>query len=405
VRHSEHTIVDTETIPMVQYLSLKGDKPPPPNGKTSQGDTTEMATSLTTATMLAMLTYLGFEATEGEDPEAQLTSKLDELDLTLDQFTTKETIFGLGYHRGLDARPFGDDQVPLADDGKGPNEDLMTVLEEAYGIGLEARELTKTPPPGLVYAGFEEGLIQPGAVAQWAATLDLTEGFRLAVAVTVGSGKNAITIPAGTPVDLLGDTERDGASFKVVLFDGSPVIIPDAEDTPAVVSSDSAVAPQKKTRKSSGKKSGPKAERGPTLKSAIIFVAEGRDGGPGPLQSNGAFAARVAKKCRDLGIGDKSAMFLQKADRHVPYYLNIYKPAVDKETGEITGPGRQGIMKPLEWVVAAILSRSVYLRAEGDHDAKIAAIADELQEKMLDREATIDVPEPVTEEPAPPAAE
>ena len=353
---------------------------------------------ITALTIIAMLTYLGVEPVEGSEDDnlGLLNEALGEYNLTIEQFLTPETAFNIGYSRGLQATSFSEELAPIGEDDK-PNDDYLSIIEEGYAWALEARDGSSPPPASVVYEAWKAGKLEPGKFQIWASSLDLKDTYRLAVAITGGSGKNSVVIPAGTPIELLGETVKDGVKAHIVMYDGAAVLIPAPDDSPApLVSGDTAVTAVKKTRKTRTKKSSTKAktERGPTLRDAFLFVVQGEDGGPGPLQTNGAFAARVRKKCQDLGIGDKAGTFIQKADKHVPYYLNCYKPAVDKQSGEVTGPGRQGVMKPLAWVVAAIQGRKYYLRADGDHDTKIKAIPEAIRNRLSDREAIISVPEP-----------
>ena len=357
---------------------------------------TTPATTLSGGTVAAMLVYLGVEPEEGADQSELLNDTLAEYNLTRDQFVTEPNCFALGYHRGLQGLAFTEEQAPQGDDGA--DGDSMIAIEDGYAFGLEARDLRLTPPPSLVYEAFKAGDLEMGCLAQWGGELDLSGGHRLAQSITVGSGKDAIVIPAGTPVDLLSeDVDKDGISHAVVLFDGSPLIVPNPEDAPRVVSADVHVAPEKKARKrksGGGKAKGERKERGPTLKDSIIHVLEAQDGGNGALQTNGVFAARVLKRCRELGIGDKCSSFVQKADRHVPYYINCYKPHA--KTGE---PGRLGVKEPLAGVVAAIEARKYYLRANGTHEERLTAIPEEIRTRMEDTKTRLE-----TSEPAPKAA-
>lgn len=345
---------------------------------------------LSNAMIFLALVYLGAEPKEGIDPGQQLDSLLADYELTRDQFLTPESCFTIGYHRGSVGMPFGDEQVPQKD-GK-PVAELEGAIEGGYALGLEARELRLAPPPSLVYAAWKDGQIKPGEFDKWAATVDLkSAGNRLAVAVTVGSGKDARVIPAGTPVDVICDIEKDGVDHVVVTYDGLPLIIPNPSDSPRVVSADTAVAvaSTKTKRATKTKESGdtaktPRApvERGPTLRDAIIHVIEGADGGPGPFQSNGKFASRVRARCVELGIGDKANTFMEKADRHVPYYLNIYKPEID-DAGTATGAGRLGVDEPKLAIVLKVEARKYFLRGEGLSDeARFAQIPEELRKKI-----------------------
>lgn len=343
------------------------------------------------STVLMMLTYLGVEAEEGEDLDSTLDESLAEYNLDRDQFLTRETCFSLGYHRGLAGRPFSDEQAPQGDDG--PDKELMELIEDGYAYGLEARDLRLSPPPSLVLTAHDANELEAGMLAKWAEELDLSEGQRLAHAINIGSGKSAVTVPAGTPVDVLGEAEKDGVPHTIVLFDGSALLVPNPEDASNIVSADTAVAPEKKTRKGKKKSGGAKRERGPTLKQGIIKVIEGGDGGPGPLQTNGQFASRVKAVCREMGIGDKAGKFVQQADRHVPYYLNCYRPTKQGE------PGRLGVEQPLAWVVAATVARKYYLRADGSHEERMKAIPADLMSQMEDREARVETTAPAPAEP------
>ena len=231
-----------------------------------------------------------------------------------------------------------------------------------------------------MFAAFKSGDLTWGNFAEWASGQDLADSKRLGHAVTVGSGKDAVIVPAGTPVDVLADdVEKDGVPHVIICWDGLPLIVPNADDAPSIVSGDTEVAPEKKRRKSSkkAKAKGEKRERGPTLRQAIISVIESE---PGPLQNDGAFAGRVMATCAELGIRDKAGKFVAKAAKHVPYYLNSYKP---NKNGE---PGRLGVDNPLEHVIAAIEARKYYLRAEGSHEDRLASIPDELIARMEDKE-------------------
>jgi hypothetical protein len=353
---------------------------------------------LTATTILAMLMYLAVEPVEGDGNENLdlLNGRLDDLGLSLDQFTTESNGFCIGYSRGLNNGTIADEQATVNEAGE-PDAVFAAAIEEGFAFALEARDIKTPPASSLVYAAWKNGDIEPGAFATWAATQDQSDGVRLAVAVTAGSGKNAVTIPAGTPVEQLAETEIDGVKNFVVLYDGAALLVPAPEDAPSpLISADNAVAPVKKARKGSkgGTRKAP-ADRGPTLKDAFIFVAEGLDGGPGPLATNGQIAARVRAKCRDLGIPDKASTFIAKADQHVPYYLNCYKPIKNKDTGEVTGPGRHKVMSPRVATIAKIEGRRYWLRANGSEEERMAAIPEELRDLFDDAEAVIEVPEPV----------
>jgi hypothetical protein len=344
---------------------------------------------LTIATTLAALTYIGVEVPEGANADALLDEALAQYNLTRDQFLTEGTMFAMGYHRALAVRAYNDDQVPVGADGK-PSAEMSVAVENGFAFGLEARDLAKAPPPSLVFEGFKSGALQFGALGTWVSSINLATTSRLSHAVEVGSGKSALTIPAGTPVDIIGNTTKDGVDHVIVAFDGAALIIPNPSSDPRIVSGDTAVAPARvKQQRGPRKKEGGEvkakspSESGPTLKGVIIDVIEGNDGGPGPLQSSGAFASRVLKLARERGIGDKASNFIQKADKHVPYYINCYKPTEGDHTG------RLGVEAPKAWVCAAIEARKYYLRTEGDHDARMAAIPAELVERMKDRAATL----------------
>lgn len=335
---------------------------------------------LSTTAVLAALVFLGHEPVEGEDPQDQLTELLAEFNLEIDQFMTKETMFACGFHRGLNSASYDPlDQVPQIDlgDGKtGPAPDLEGALQEGYAIGLEARDMAKVPPPSVVYAAFEAQELTWGQFADWASKQDLTETKRLGTSITVGSGKEAVTVPAGTPVDVIDSIEKDGVPHVIVCWDGLPLLVPNADDAPSIVSGDTDVAPEKKRRSSSGKKGTgakkEKADKGPTLRQVIIEVIEGD---PGPLQNDGAFAGKVLQRCTELGIRDKAGRFVQKASHHVPYYLNSYKPA----KGDV--PGRLGIENPLDSIVAAIEARKYFLKGG------LEAIPEDLRKRIDDKEA------------------
>jgi hypothetical protein len=357
--------------------------------------------TVTASIALTMLTFLGVEVEEGSDPNALLDDALGECNLTADQFVTEDTLFAMGYHRGLRAAAFDESEVPKS--GDGADATLMAALEDGYGYGLEARDVSLTPPPSLVFEAHKSGVLKPGAMQSWAAGLDLSSGHRLAQSITVGSGKTAATIPAGTPVDIL--TELDDA--YIVLYDGAALRLPNPTDAPSLVSADNRVAPERKTRARKTKESGtttdgtakePKErkERGPTLKDAIIHVLERKDGGPGPLQSNGSFANRVLRRARELGIADKASKFVQQADRHVPYYLNCYKPENDGTVG------RLGVEAPYVGTVARIEARRYFLKGDGlDEAARTAQVPEEIRAKF-DVEGTM-ATKPI-EKPVKPAA-
>ena len=346
---------------------------------------------LSTSAVIAALTFLGLDPKEDENPESTLDDALGEFNLARDQFMTEETLFACGFHRGLQSASF-DTKEQGPSDADGPDKALTEALEEGYACGLEARELTKTPPPSLVFAAFKSGELTWGTFAEWAGGIDLAQTNRLGHALTVGAGKDAIIIPAGTPVDILSDDiEKDGVPHVIVMWDGLPVIVPNADDAPNIVAGDTDVVPEKKRRKSSGKAKakGVPRERGPTLRQAIIAVIEGD---PGPLQNDGAFAGRVMAKCAELGIRDKAGKFVAKANKHVPYYLNSYKPTKANE------PGRLNVSSPLDHVVAAIEGRKFYLRADGVHDERLKSLPDELLARMEDKEARIETIEPAPKE-------
>lgn len=337
---------------------------------------------LSTTAIIMAITFLGQELPEGSDPNAVLDDALGEYNLDRDQFMTEETLFACGYHRGLSSASFDPDvQVPQTD--KGIDEALSIALQEGYACGLEARELTKTPPPSLVFAAFKSGELTWGNFAAWAAEQDLTETNRLAQSITVGSGKEAVVVPAGTPVDIIAeDLEKDGVTHVIVSYDGLPLLVPNADDAPSIVSGDTEIAPERKRRKSGGAKkaggSGAKRDRGPTLRDAIIAVIESD---PGPLQGDGAFAGRVMAKCAELGIREKATKFVAKAAKHVPYYLNSYKPTKDNH------PGRLGVEEPLEHTIAKIEARKYYNKADGTHEEKLKAIPEEFLSRFDDLEA------------------
>ena len=363
-----------------------------------------MSLQLTAATVSAMLTYLAVEPEEGADHLKVLDKTLKSYGLKRTQFVTEDTCFALGYHRGLNGRGFTPEQAPV--NGDGADKDSMKVLEDGYGFGLESRDLPLTPPPSVVYAAYKDGSLQQGGMVRWVQGVNLSGGRRLVRPLTVGSGKTAIVIPAGTPVDVLSeDVEKDGVPHLVVLFDGSPLLVPNPADAPAVVSADQRVVPEGKKRAAKARVAKepkePKAprekkERGPTLRDCIIDVMEGADGGPGPFQGNGPFASRVRKLAQERGIGEAASTFIQKADKHVPYYLNCYVPTKDGETG------RMGVEKPLAWVVAAVKGRRAYLNCDADvsHDDRILKLPDDIRNELKDREARL-----ATTKPAPKAKE
>ena len=354
------------------------------------------------------LVFLGLEPKEG-DASAQLDNALNDYDLDKDKFFTEPTIFAMGYHRGLSGAPFDDNCLPVGDDDK-----PLTVATEwicdAYTIALEAREAAAVPPPSMVYAAFKAGKIKPGAFAAWLATVDLKSGHRLNQAVTVGSGSAARTIPAGTPVDILSETVKDGVPHVIVMFDGLPLIIPNPTDAPRVVSADTAVAAPAKERKARKVKEGgattttakTPTERMPSLRDAIIHVLEGKDGGTGPLASNGVIAGRVKARCTELGIGDKAVTFVQKADKHVPYYCNIYGPEFDDATNKPKTAGRLGVEKPLISVCLQCRARKYYNRGDGlTHEQRMAQIPKEVMAAIeAAGDQTYDVPKATTETPA-----
>lgn len=375
----------------VTLLQPMGEGSPPPHNYEQEFD---MSLQLSEKTILAALVLLSIEPAEGADPGEVLDDTLADFNLTRDSFMTEATMFACGYHRGLSVRSFNEDQIPT--DGDKPSEPLSRALEDGYAYGLEARELALTPPPSLVFEAHQNEDVEWGGLVAWATALDLANSHRLGQAIEVGSGKDAFVVPAGTPIDVINDGfEKDGVPHVIVGYDGLAMLVPNPDDSPRIVTGDTQIAPEKRRRKrKAGAKKGKKAERGPTLKQAIIDVLEGKDGGPGPLQSNGAFAGRVMKRARELGIGDKAAKFVQKADKHVPYYINCYKPGKNDE------PGRLGVDSPLAWVVAAIQGRKYYLRADGPQDERVAQIPEELIAAMEDRElvlATTAPPEKPTE--------
>lgn len=359
--------------------------------------------------MIALaLSSLAIEPAEGSDPKGTLNAALSNYGLTPEQFLTEESCFTIGYHRGMTGAPFSDDQVP-SKDGK-PATDLENAVEQAYSIGLEARDVRLAPPPSLVFAGWKAGAIKPGQFDQWAATVDLSSGHRLAVALSVGSGKNARTIPAGTPVDVLTNVVKDGVDSVIVMYDGLPLLVPNPADSPRIVGASTTVAaatekrgraPAKPKLNADGtpKPAKESVERGPTLREAIVYVIEGRDGGPGPLQSNGQIASRIRARCVELGIGEKANTFMSKADRHAPYYLNTYKPETSEDGSVVTGPGRLGVAKPLEAIVLKIEARKYFAKGEGlTAEARYAQIPAELRAKI---EAAGDnvIPVPVSDTP------
>ncbi len=346
----------------------------------------------TLATTLAALTYLGVEVQEDDDPESKLDETLADYGLDVAQFLTPETQFSMGYHRGLSGRLTDSNQFPVEGEGADakPVESLATLVDDGFACGLEARDVPKTPPPSLVFAALQAGEFEFGGLAAWAASLDLTDQVRLATQVEVGSGKTAVVVPAGTPVDLISaDVEKDGVPHVIVGYDGLALLVPNADDAPRIVSGDEIVAAPKKRRggKKGTKAKKPRAERGPSLKDLIIQVAEAKDGGPGPLQTNGQFASRLLALATKAGIRDKASKFMQKADRHVPYYLNIYKPKKDSEVG------RMGVEKPFAWVIAAIEARKHYLKAikgGSSHDEALEQIPEDLRARLEDRETQVE---------------
>ena len=345
---------------------------------------------LTTVTTLAALAYLGVEVGEDADPNEMLDNTLSDYGLDADQFMTEETVFSIGYHRGLGGRPLDSNQAPAEGEGddEKPVEALQQVMDDGFACGLEARDVAKTPPPSLVFAALKAEEFQFGGLAAWAAGLDLSDSKRLGANIEIGSGKTAVVVPAGTPVDVIDDNiEKDGVPHVLVGYDGLALLVPNAEDAPKIVSGDEVVAAPKKGRKRKAGAKKPKAERGPSLKDLIIKIAQGQDGGPGPLQTNGQFAARLLGEATAAGIREKATKFMQKADRHVPYYLNCYKPK--KDSTEI---GRLGVETPLTWVIAAIEGRKHYLKAikgGATHEDAVAAIPEDIRARMEDRESTV----------------
>jgi hypothetical protein len=343
---------------------------------------------LSNATAIICLALIGAEGVEGEEPTTTLDSALADHNLSVEQLLTEQNVFALGYHRGLAGAVFGAEQAPgeQGNEGWEPNAELLQALDDGYALGLEARGVSLSPPPSVVYDAFKAGEITPGAFAAWAKPLDLSSGFRLAATIQFGAGKAQTAVPAGTPIDMVMETTKDGVSAVIVGYDGGYLLVPSPEDSPAVVSADNEVT-AKRRRKSGGTRkaraAGPKKERGPKLK---------EDGsGPGPLQDNGAFAARVRARCQELGIGDKARAFMLKADRHVPYYCNIYKP---KQNGEY---GRMGIEDPLAWVCAAIQHRSKFLRLDGESfEERLTNAPDELVAALQDRETRLPTTKPET---------
>jgi hypothetical protein len=365
---------------------------------------------LTLAVTLAALAYLGVEVPEGITP-AEANDKLDETlgdyNLTQEQFVTPEALFALGYQRGLVGGSFAEEtEVPKDAEGK-TDRSLADALEDGFSFGLEARNTPAAPPPSLVFAALKEGKLKTGGFGEWAKGLDLTGTKRLAAALNVGSGKGAITIPAGTPVDVLAEgVVKDGVPHVVVGYGGVALIVPNPESDPKLVTGDVVVSKAKrkspgtgtsKPRKPKAEGSAEPRERGPVLQAVIIDVIEGKDGGPGPLQDNGAFAGRVLALARERGIGAKASNFVAKADRHVPYYLNCYHPTKEGHTG------RLGVATPLAHTVAAIKARKFFLSAPpgSTFEQRMAAVPPELRTMMEDKEARLTTTAPpIVEKPA-----
>lgn len=329
---------------------------------------------MTRTMLLLMAVYIGLEPDEAETEDGlktQLEENLGQYNLTIDEFGTEATMFALGYHRGLTSRPY--DQADMA----GDNASLASAIEAGFGFGLEARGLPTPPPPSLVHEAWKSGAVVWGGLQAWASTLDLSTSHRLSVALAVGSGKTGTTIPAGTPVDVLdASIEKDGVNHAVVVYDGVALLVPNPDDAPRLVPGDTVVnsAPTKtRAKRASGKKTGERkapADRGPSLRDIILAVFEGEDGGPGPLATDVEIGQRVSMLARERGIGDKANTFLQKSDRHVPYYLGIYRP---KDNGEVN---RYNVENPLAWVVKAIMHRRDFLNNQlSDKDkAEIASL-------------------------------
>lgn len=343
--------------------------------------------AFTAATTLAALAYLGVEVTdEDQDPNEVLDDTLGNYNLTTEQFLNEETCFAIGYHRGLGGRVFGDDDIPA--NAEGPDETIGRAMEEAFALGMEARSSSLTPPPSLVYAAWKAEELSMGSFVQWARALDLSSNHRLAHSVTIGSGKEAVVVPAGTPVDVIDESvNKDDQPHVIVCYDGLPLLIPNPEGDPRIVSGDTVITTKRarKPGKPGGKKSGAARQRGPALKDAITEVMEGKDGGNGPLQDNGQFAGAVLAAATRLDIRDKASAFVRKADRHVPYYCNCYKPLEEKDadknpTGRLI-PNRTGVDKPLAWVVAGIKARKFYLKGDDlTHEERYAQIPEEYRD-------------------------
>lgn len=350
--------------------------------------------SLTLTVVLAALTYLGQEVPEditAEEARTRLEDELAKVNLSSEQFLTDEALFAMGYSRGMQGAGYSEElQVPKGEDGTA-DRTLATALEDGLCFGLEARDVANPPPPSLVHAAFKSGALKMGQFGAWAQGLDLSTTKRLAAALTVGAGKGQVVIPAGTPVDVLAEVEKDGVNHVVVAYDGVALIVPNPESDPRIVAGNVTVAraskakggaksPRKKKEgDAAAKEPKAKADRGPTLQSVIIDVIEGKDGGPGVLCTNGQFAARVVARARELGIGDKANMLVQKADKHVPYYIGCYRPSA--KTGEV---GRLGVEAPTAGQIAKIDGRKYYLQGEGSHEERLARIPSELRAKFDD---------------------
>lgn len=357
---------------------------------------------LTVFMITLALTSLGLEPVEGTDPKAQLDAALAGYGLEASTFLTERACFTIGYSRGLAGASYTDEHIPAGTDGK-PLSELEAVVEQGFAIALEARDVKLIPPAGLVYQGWKDGVIKPGQFEEWASKLDLKDTHRLAVAITVGSGKTSRTIPAGTPVEILSEIEKDGVASVIVMYDGLPLIVPNPADSPRVVSGATAVSATVEKKVRAKKAAATNAdgtpvvktptERGPTLQTAIRYVIETS---PGALQTNGQFASRVLAKAKELGIGDKASTFVKEADRHVPYYLNTYRPAKN-DANVVTGPGRMGILDPKLSALAAIEGRKFWSKGEGlTADARYAQIPEEIRQRIENSgDERLAVPAPV----------
>ena len=344
---------------------------------------------LTLLMCLSALVFLGSEVPEDtseESARALVAEKFAELGLNPDDLLTEPTMFTMGFHRGLSGRA-----IKVATDlpvGHGKAE--LNAFENGVGFGIEARDLAVAPPPRLLYAAFQTGEVKWGGLAEWtsARAEELKSGFRLKAALTVGSGKTQVVVPAGTPVDVLNNGfDKDGVNHIIVAYDGLALIVPSPSSDPAIVSADTvltkAAAPRKASarKQKDGQPSAPreKVERGPTLHDVIVDVLEGADGGPGMLDTNVGISQRVFALARERGISEKAQTFLAKPEKHAPYYAGAYAPI------KVGTAGRLNVLNPLEWVIAAAQARKFYLRASGTHEERLKAIPPELVARMQDK--------------------